>query len=92
MYPGFPGLGWITPYGVLLVLACITAWWLARRRATATGLDPSHIDLALPLAFVGGAFFAGARGARFAFFGAGAPVFFVAMAAGTSVTNGSQWA
>lgn len=62
MYPGFPGLGWITPYGVMLVLACVAAWWLARRRAAATGLDPSHIDLSLPLAFVAGAFFAGAMG------------------------------
>jgi len=62
MYPRFPGLDWITPYGVMLVLACVAAWWLARRRATATGLDPSHVDLALPLAFVAGAFFAGAMG------------------------------
>jgi phosphatidylglycerol:prolipoprotein diacylglycerol transferase len=62
MYPGFPGLDWITPYGVMLVMACVSAWWLARRRAAATGIDPSHMDLALPLAFVAGAFFAGAMG------------------------------
>jgi len=62
MYPEFPGLDWITPYGVMLALACVAAWGLARRRAPATSLDPSHVDLALPLAFVTGAFFAGAMG------------------------------
>jgi len=62
MYPGFAGLSWITPYGVMLVLACVIAWALARRRARAIGIDPSHVDLALPLAFIGGAFFAGALG------------------------------
>ena len=62
MYPGFPALDWITPYGMMLVMACTAAWWLARRRAMTTGLDPTHIDLALPLAFVAGAFFAGAMG------------------------------
>jgi phosphatidylglycerol:prolipoprotein diacylglycerol transferase len=60
MYDRFPSLEWVTPYGVMLTLACVAAWWLARRRALATGLDPSHVDLALPLAFVVGAFFAGA--------------------------------
>jgi phosphatidylglycerol:prolipoprotein diacylglycerol transferase len=53
---------WITPYGTMLVLACIAAWWLARRRAIATGLDASHVDLALPIAFITGACFAGALG------------------------------
>ena len=53
---------WIAPYGVMLTLACVTAWWLARRRAAATGPDPSHVDLALPVAFIAGAFFAGALG------------------------------
>jgi len=54
--------GWITPYGAMLVLACVAAWWLARRRAAATGLDPSHVDLALPVAFIAGSFLAGALG------------------------------
>lgn len=62
MYSAFPGLDWITPYGAMLVVACIVAWTLARRRATAAGLDPSHVDLALPLAFIAGAFCAGAIG------------------------------
>ena len=55
MHDRFAGLDWITPYGVMLTLACVVAWWLSRRRAAAAGLDPSHIDLALPLAFIGGA-------------------------------------
>jgi phosphatidylglycerol:prolipoprotein diacylglycerol transferase len=46
----------------MLVLACLLAWALARHRAAAVGVDPSHVDLALPLAFIGGAFFAGALG------------------------------
>ena len=62
MYPGFRGLDWITPYGVMLTFACVVAWWLARRRAGATGLGASHADLALPLAFIAGSFFAGALG------------------------------
>lgn len=62
MFGEFSGAGWITPYGVMLTLACVVAWWLARRRAIATGLDPSHADLALPVAFIAGAFFAGALG------------------------------
>lgn len=62
MYDHFPGLTWITPYGILLTVACVAAWWLARRRATSVGLDPSHLDLALPLAFIAGAFLAGAFG------------------------------
>jgi phosphatidylglycerol:prolipoprotein diacylglycerol transferase len=63
MYDHFPGMGWPTPYGVMLALACLAAWWLARRRAAAAGLDPSHLDLALPLAFAGGGFAARALGA-----------------------------
>lgn len=55
MLDHFPGLDWPTPYGLMLALAGAAAWWFARRRAVAYGLDPSHIDFALPLAFAGGA-------------------------------------
>jgi prolipoprotein diacylglyceryltransferase len=55
MYPRFGELIWITPYGLALVLACALCFWLTRRRARAAGWDVSHIDFALPLAFVGGA-------------------------------------
>ena len=55
MLDHFPGLDWPTPYGLMLALAGAAAWWFARRRASGLGLDPSHVDFALPLAFAGGA-------------------------------------
>jgi len=62
MYSQFPWIEWATPWGVMILLAWLSAWGLARRRAAATGLDPSHVDLALPLAFILGAFLAGVLG------------------------------
>jgi phosphatidylglycerol:prolipoprotein diacylglycerol transferase len=44
----------VTAFGVLFVAALLVFWWLARRNAVKTGIDPSHIDLLLPLAIVGG--------------------------------------
>jgi len=44
----------VTTFGVLFVFALLTYWWLARRNAMKIGIDPSHIDLLLPLAIVGG--------------------------------------
>ena len=32
---------WITPYGLFLVAGAAGAWWLSRRGAKRTGLDPS---------------------------------------------------
>lgn len=66
MYPRFSELRWITPYGIALASACILCFWLTRRRARAAGWDVSHIDLALPLALVCGAF--GVKLAAFLFF------------------------
>lgn len=54
MFDHFPGLEWPTPYGLMLALAVAADWWFARRRAFACGLDPSHVDLVLPLAVTGG--------------------------------------
>ncbi len=36
----------------MLVFGLFIAWWYARRRAIAEGVDPSHIDLAVPLVFL----------------------------------------
>jgi len=52
MHPNFAGLTWITPYGLMLVLALAGAWWWARRRAERRAIDGSHIDLLIPLAFL----------------------------------------
>ena len=44
----------VTTFGVLFVLSLALWWWMARRNAVRTGVDPSHIDLLLPLAIIGG--------------------------------------
>ena len=49
MYPNIGDQEWITTYGLFFLLALAATWWLARRNATAAGIDPSHIDLVLPL-------------------------------------------
>jgi phosphatidylglycerol:prolipoprotein diacylglycerol transferase len=51
MYPAFGSLTWITPYGLMLVVALFSCWLYARRRALVFGLDVSHVDLAVPLVF-----------------------------------------
>lgn len=44
----------VTMFGVLFVAALLLLWWLARRNAIRAAIEPSHIDLLLPLAIVGG--------------------------------------
>lgn len=44
----------VTTFGVLFVAALLAYWWLARRNAQKIGIDPSHMDLLLPLSIVGG--------------------------------------
>ena len=65
MYPYLGNQDWLTAYGLFLIIALTTCWWLARRAAARSGVDPSHIDLALPLVFIVGAacvaLFAGPR-------------------------------
>jgi len=52
MHPRFD-LPLIQPYGLVVTLAACVAWWGTRRRATRAGIDASHIDLVVPLMFVG---------------------------------------
>jgi phosphatidylglycerol:prolipoprotein diacylglycerol transferase len=54
MHPHIGALDWPTAYGVMLVLACVTAGWFARARAAAAGWDASHLDFALPAALLAG--------------------------------------
>lgn len=42
----------VTPYGVMLVVGLLLAWGYARTRAVAVGIEPSHVDLAVPLIFL----------------------------------------
>lgn len=51
MYTAFGTLTWITPYGLMLVLALSGCWFYARQRALVFGLDVSHVNLAVPLIF-----------------------------------------
>lgn len=44
----------VTAFGALFVAALLVYWLLARRNAAAIGIEPSHIDLLLPLAIMGG--------------------------------------
>lgn len=56
MFSHFPWVDWPTPYGLMLALGGTAAWWFARRWASRSGVDASHVDLVLPLAFASGAF------------------------------------
>jgi len=44
----------VTAFGLLFVAALLVYWLLARRNAATLGIEPSHIDLLLPLSIVGG--------------------------------------
>ncbi len=44
----------VTTFGLLFVLSLAVSWWLSRRNAMKIGVDPSHIDLLMPLAIIGG--------------------------------------
>jgi phosphatidylglycerol---prolipoprotein diacylglyceryl transferase len=54
VYSHFSSTGWITPFGLMFIAAILTAWFLARRNAAARGVDPSHVDLVLPLTVIVG--------------------------------------
>ena len=54
MYSHFDSNEWATPFGLIFLAAIVTAWFLARRNATAAGVDGSHVDLLLPIAIIVG--------------------------------------
>lgn len=54
MHPYLGNQDWITSYGLFLLSACLTCWWLARRGARRAGLDPTHMDLLVPAAIAAG--------------------------------------
>jgi phosphatidylglycerol:prolipoprotein diacylglycerol transferase len=55
MHPYLGNQDWLSSYGLLMIIGLAVCWWLARRAAVRAGIDPSHIDLALPLVFIVGA-------------------------------------
>ena len=88
MYSHFDATSWVTPYGLIFLAAITVAWLFARRNAKSVGLDPSHIDLLMPIAIsagvVGGTVIAlfvsmddGIRVRLFAILGIGAAALFV---------------
>ena len=48
------GNSWIHPYGLTVATAAVLLWWMARRRAVHARVDPSHVDVIVPLAILGG--------------------------------------
>lgn len=54
MYSHFDSISWVTPFGLIFIAAISTAWFFARRNATAVSIDPSHIDLLLPVSIIVG--------------------------------------
>ena len=54
MYSYFDSTALVTPFGLTFVSAIVVAWFLARRNATSTGIDGSHIDLLMPITIVTG--------------------------------------
>lgn len=54
MHPWLSTTPPIPAYGAFLVLAVVAAWQLARRAARQWGLDPSHVDLFIPLLMAAG--------------------------------------
>jgi len=49
-----PGV-WVTPWGIAFVVAMLVMWFSSRRNADAVGIDPSHLDLLVPLSLLLGA-------------------------------------
>ena len=54
MYAYFDATSWVTPYGLIFLAAIALAWLFARRNAKSVSIDPSHIDLLIPLTISAG--------------------------------------
>ena len=54
MYSHFESSSWVTPFGLIFIAAIITAWFLSRRNAISVSIDPSHIDLLVPITIIVG--------------------------------------
>jgi len=54
VYSHFSATDWVTPFGLMFIGAILTAWLFARRTAATTSLDPSHVDLILPITIIAG--------------------------------------
>lgn len=54
MYSHFDSNIWVTPFGLIFILAILTAWAYTRRNAAISGIDASHIDLLMPIAVIVG--------------------------------------
>lgn len=54
MYSHFDSNIWVTPFGLIFVVAILTSWAYTRRNATISGIDASHIDLLMPISVIVG--------------------------------------
>ncbi len=54
MYSYFDSMAIVTPFGLIFVAAILAAWLFARRNASTTYVDPSHVDLLVPLTIITG--------------------------------------
>jgi phosphatidylglycerol:prolipoprotein diacylglycerol transferase len=54
MYSHFDSTAWVTPFGLIFIAAIFAAWFFARRNASVIHIDPSHIDLIVPITIVVG--------------------------------------
>lgn len=54
MYSHFDATSWVTPFGLIFIAAIFTSWFFARRNATAANMDPSHVDLIVPITIIVG--------------------------------------
>jgi len=54
MYSHFDATSWVTPFGLICIAAIFTAWFFARRNATSVRIDPSHVDLLIPITIIVG--------------------------------------